>query len=326
MSFPPQLQPQQQSGSSQSPTGQQAPKRRRIAGLVWLVLLAMIISTAITQGPREVGRWHLAKAIKLRGEGDNEGAYQELAAAIKGLPDRPELVLQRAEWEIDDGDKEKALADIDKCLEKAGNELQWLQVHSLFLQNSGEFKRAVEDWKKIEKFSKRSGSPPRASALNGLAYAQALANDELDEALANVNQALELKPNEAALLDTRGFVLYRRGEYEEALKDMDGAVKGMDEAVDVIRRKVGVDLLAKPISIQVSGANPRTLEEAKPIEIPPRTLAEWKRLYERETRSSAVGHYHRALVLSALDRKDEAEKDMAVARELIEKEPDEMLF
>src|SRR5262249_49530663 len=109
MSFPPQSQVPQQQGFTQSPSDAQKPRRRRIAGILWLVVLAMMISTAITQGPREVGRWHLAKAIKLRGEGDKEGAYEELAAAIKGLPDRPELVLRRAEWEIDDGDKEKAL-------------------------------------------------------------------------------------------------------------------------------------------------------------------------------------------------------------------------
>src|SRR5262245_10067609 len=319
MNFPPQSQIPQQQGFSQSPSGAQPSRRRQIFGLVWLVVMAMIISTAITQGPREVGRWHLAKAIKLRGQGDKEGAYQELAAAIKGLPDRPELVLRRAEWEIDDGDKEKALADIDKCLEKAGNELLWMQVHSLFLQNSGEFKRAVEDWKKIEKFSKRSGSPPRASALNGLAYAQALANVELDDALANVNKALDLAPNEPAVLDTRGFVLYRRGENEEALKEMDRAVKGMDEHVDAIRRKYGEDAVAKPVSKIMADSRPRTLHELEPE-------PSARSGYEAAVRSAAVGHYHRALVLAALDHKGEAAKDMAVARKLIEKEPDEMLF
>src|SRR5262245_9359426 len=319
MNFPPQSQIPQQQGFSQSPSGAQPSRRRQIFGLVWLVVMAMIISTAITQGPREVGRWHLAKAIKLRGQGDKEGAYEESAAAIKGLPDRPELVLQRAEWEIDDGDKEGALADIDKCLEKAGNELEWMQVHSLFLQNSGEFKRAVEDWKKIEKFSKRSGSPPRASALNGLAYAQALANVELNEALANINQALELAANEPALLDTRGFVLYRRGEHDEALKEMDRAVKGMDEYVDAVRHKYGESAVTKQVGKFMVDSRPRTLRELQPE-------PSARSRYETAVRSSAVGHYHRALVMAALDRKEEAEKDMTVARERIGKEPDEMLF
>src|ERR1051326_4530127 len=144
MSFPPQP---QQPAYLQSPKVPPSTGRRRIGGWVWLFLLAILGGTAITQAPLEVGRWHLAKAIKLRKEGEKDAAYQEVTAAIKGSPTSPELVLQRAEWEIDDGEKDKALADIDKSLEIAGNELVWLQVHSLFLQNCGEFKRAVEDWK-----------------------------------------------------------------------------------------------------------------------------------------------------------------------------------
>ncbi len=318
MSFPPQSPMPQQPGFSQSQAGRQAPGRRRIGGLVLWAVIAMLIGAAITQGPAEVSRWQLAAAIKQREEGNKEAAYEELATAIKGFPARPELILLRAEWELDDGEKEKALADIDKCLEKAGNELVWLQVHSLFLQNCGEFQKAVEDWKKIEKFSKRSGSPPRASALNGLAYAQALANIDLDEALTKINEALDLAPNEPALLDTRGFVLYRRGEYEEALRDMDRAVKGMDEAADVVRRKIG-DGIAKSASKVMADATPRTLQEVKPVN-------NLRELYEREVRSSAVGHYHRALVLAALNRKEEADKELVVARELIGKEPDETLF
>jgi hypothetical protein len=39
-----------------------------------------------------------------------------------------------------------------------------------------------------------------------------------------------------------------------------------------------------------------------------------------------VGHYHRSLVLQALGRKDEADKDWEIARQLIGREPDETLF
>jgi hypothetical protein len=69
----------------------------------------------------------------------------------------------------------------------------------------------------------------------------------------------------------------------------------------------------------VEEATPRTLQEIKPA----RSL---RSLFEREMRSAAVGHYHRALVLAALDRKQEADNDLAVARELIGREPDETLF
>jgi tetratricopeptide (TPR) repeat protein len=319
MSFPPPSPTPGQPGFPQAPGAKAPLGRRRIRGLVWLLLLAILGGTAITQAPLEVGRWHLAKAIKLREDGQKAAAYLELSAAIDAFPKNPELLLQRAEWEIDDGEKEKAITDIDKCLEVAGTDVNWLQVHSLFLQNCREFQRAVDDWKKIERFSKRSGKPPRASALNGLAYAQALANVELDEALNNVDEALDLVPKEPALLDTRGFVLYRQGNYEDSLRDMDRAVKGMDADVDGVRQQYGDDAIKKPQGKVSLETVPRTLQELDSAN------RAWSK-YERAMRSAAVGHYHRALVLAALDRKEEAEKDLAVARELIGKEPDESLF
>jgi len=42
--------------------------------------------------------------------------------------------------------------------------------------------------------------------------------------------------------------------------------------------------------------------------------------------AAAVGHYHRFLVLGALDRKDDAKKDWEIARQLIGREQDETLF
>jgi Flp pilus assembly protein TadD len=308
MSFPPQSQVPQQPGLSQLPSDGQQSKRRRIVGLVWLVVLAMIVSTAITQGPREVGRWHLAKAIKLRGEGEKEAAYEELAAAIKGLPDRPELVLQRAEWELQDGDREEALADCNRAVELAGDSPGALLMRGRLLFKAGEFAKAVEDFKKVEQFSRRSGRPPRDEALNQLAYAQGLAKVELNDALANADRALELKPGNPQILDTRGYIHYVRGELDDALKDMNGAVEGIDAELKK----------QEPIS----GGEKQRLAEKEPSSSLRETQSERSILAE----ASAVIHYHRALVLVGLDRKEEAEKDMAVARELIGKEPDETLF
>src|SRR5262245_27663885 len=92
-----------------------------------------------------------------------------------------------------DGQRDEAMDDCDRMLELGKESAEWLQVHAQFLQNAGEFVRAVGDWKKINELSQRSGIPRRQEALNGLAYAQALAEIDLDDALENVNQALELQ-------------------------------------------------------------------------------------------------------------------------------------
>ena len=296
---------------------------RGIRLMTWLLLLAIIGPCAVTQAPLEIGRWRLAAAVHLRSKGEKAAAYEELEKAIGWFPRSPELFLQRAEWKLDDGQRAEAFADVDRILEfsatsSASERHKWLTVHSMFLQNNGEFSKAVDDLKKIDELSHRSGIPDRATALNGLAYAQALAKVELDEALDSVKQALELQPNSAAIIDTRGFIYHQQGQYSPALDDFNDAVKGMSREKEAIQRAFakGIDVTAQ--RNEKTSWRPRTLAEFEPA-------SDLERL-TRAARAIAVMHYHRALTLSALDRKDEAEKDLAIARKLIGREPDESLF
>jgi len=58
--------------------------------------------------------------------------------------------------------------------------------------------------------------PDSAFLKNGLAYALALENRDLDEALDLINDLLRKEPDEWAYLDTKACVLYRQGKYKEA--------------------------------------------------------------------------------------------------------------
>lgn len=60
--------------------------------------------------------------------------------------------------------------------------------------------------------------PNNATALNALGYTLADRTDRIDEAYALISRALELDPDEPAILDSMGWVLYRRGEYELAVQ------------------------------------------------------------------------------------------------------------
>ncbi len=57
-----------------------------------------------------------------------------------------------------------------------------------------------------------------ADALNALGYTLADRTDRYQEAYAYVKRALELRPNDNAILDSMGWVLYRLGRYNEAIK------------------------------------------------------------------------------------------------------------
>src|SRR5262249_7761509 len=60
-------------------------------------------------------------------------------------------------------------------------------------------------------------------ALNNLAYL--VAADNSDEALKLARQALEIAPDNAAALDTMGWVYYRKGIYQSAIQHLKTAAQ-----------------------------------------------------------------------------------------------------
>ncbi len=60
--------------------------------------------------------------------------------------------------------------------------------------------------------------PKYADAYNGAAYLIAKTDGDLEKALKYVNKALELEPGAESKLDTQGFVYYKMGDYQNALK------------------------------------------------------------------------------------------------------------
>ena len=120
------------------------PTRRAVRlRILWLFGLALVGALTGLQIPREIGRWQLASALSLRSKGEKEAAYEKLNSAINWFPQNADLLLQRAEWRLADGQRDEALADCDRMLEASGTNPELLQLHSQFLQNAGEFRRAA---------------------------------------------------------------------------------------------------------------------------------------------------------------------------------------
>ena len=63
-----------------------------------------------------------------------------------------------------------------------------------------------------------AADPNNTTALNALGYTLANRTQRYDEALQLISRALELQPNEPAILDSMGWVLYRTGNYGEAIE------------------------------------------------------------------------------------------------------------
>jgi len=61
-----------------------------------------------------------------------------------------------------------------------------------------------------------AGDPDNALALNALGYTLADHNFRIDEALGYIKRALEIRPNDPAVIDSMGWVQFRLGNYAEA--------------------------------------------------------------------------------------------------------------
>jgi tetratricopeptide (TPR) repeat protein len=286
------------------PPEPEKPPRRPRWGLRLLLLLLIVLpigSCAALFVPQEVAGWYLTAALENREAGKNEEAYKNLGDAMRWLPDNPALLLQRGAWLLEDGETDSALADANRAADLSGDNYWVLSVRAQIFQKLGRHEEAIEDWKTIDRLSQAQGQPDRATALNGLAYARAVGKIDLKKGFENVDEALDLYPDNAAIRDTRGYLLHLTDKNEAALVDLDFAVKGMDEQLILQgqmparrRRMVASDVNLEGLNSPEHGA--------------------------------AVVRYHRALVLQALGREKEADEDLQKVRELIGREPDEKLF
>ncbi|PHS73682.1 MAG: hypothetical protein COB22_00280 [Cycloclasticus sp.] len=74
-----------------------------------------------------------------------------------------------------------------------------------------------------------SKEPKNVNALNALGYTLASKTFRFKEARQYLTQAITLKPNDSAIMDSMGWLSYREGRYEEALVLLEKAYKKMPE-------------------------------------------------------------------------------------------------
>jgi tetratricopeptide (TPR) repeat protein len=73
------------------------------------------------------------------------------------------------------------------------------------------YREAVDRW------------PDSSMSLNALGYTLADRTDQYDEAAKLIKKALKLDPDSAAIIDSHGWVLFRQGDYEKALAELQRA-------------------------------------------------------------------------------------------------------
>jgi tetratricopeptide (TPR) repeat protein len=84
-------------------------------------------------------------------------------------------------------------------------------------------------WPKAERDFKRSLQlfPDQPRVLNYLGYSWVEQRHNLDEAMAMIRKAVQLRPRDGYIIDSLGWAHYQLGEYEDAVKALEKAVKIM---------------------------------------------------------------------------------------------------
>jgi len=258
-----------------------------------VLIAAMVIGPLMgRQMPREVANWYAAAAVESRLDGQDQQAHARLEKALAWDSRNAAFYLQRAQWNREDKRYEDALADCNKARELAEWHPLVLMERSQVYQHLKRYEEAVEDWKTIAEMNERRRLLSDVSVWNGLAYARAVAGIELAAGLEDAERAAKREPDEAAILDTRGYLLFKLGRHDEALKDLD---------------------------VAVTGAEARLAERLKKLEASPSAVTDVRQA-ERERKSAetefAVILYHRSLVLDQLDQPEAAAADRDRIRQL----------
>ncbi|GMR08370.1 MAG: tetratricopeptide repeat protein [Gammaproteobacteria bacterium] len=117
-----------------------------------------------------------------------------------------------------------ALEQLTGALKELPGNVDLLYARSLIAEQLDAMEIAEADLRAILK-----QEPDNAHALNALGYTLADRTTRYKEAYGYIQRALELKPDDAAILDSMGWVLYRMGRHQEAIKYLKQALAKNDD-------------------------------------------------------------------------------------------------
>jgi len=170
----------------------------------------------------KVGHGEFAFDAKIRivrlltAEGKYDFALQRLKAInVRGDAQYVRVIL--AEGDIYRNMKrfDDAMALYNGAIEKLPENNDLLYARALMAERVDRLDILFQDLKSVLK-----RDPDNAHAMNALGYTLADRTSRYDEALQYISKAYALLPDDAAILDSMGWVHFRLGKYEEALKHL----------------------------------------------------------------------------------------------------------
>jgi tetratricopeptide (TPR) repeat protein len=155
----------------------------------------------------------------------DQGRADEMREHLANLraenPERAaQLTMIEAQAFYDRGQQEEVFAIMDKALEADPDNVDMLYFRAMSGEEFGRLDILERDLGRII-----DNDPDNADALNALGYTLTDRTDRHEEALELIERALAIKPNEAAFIDSLGWVHYRLENFELAIKHLRRALE-----------------------------------------------------------------------------------------------------
>jgi len=168
-------------------------------------------------GEVKTGDQSLAAAIRIAELRAMEGDIPAARSELKRLRTQPDSVIIEESWLAEArilreaGRQDDALQVLGQALSDLPRSIPILYSHALLAAELGWVDIAEKDLRIVI-----ASQPENAAALNALGYTLADQTERYEEAEALIRQAYILQPGEASIVDSMGWIAFRRGRLPEA--------------------------------------------------------------------------------------------------------------
>jgi len=158
-------------------------------------------------------------------DGKLDAAHDHMNRLRTRFPDQEAALYQlESQTLLRGGFEQEAMALLDRALASHPNHEDLLYNRAMLHDQRGDLVAAEADLRQLLKYN-----PNSAQGLNALGYILADQTNRYDEAYELIRQALDLAPENPAILDSMGWVLYRMGRPEEALPYLEQAMESFPD-------------------------------------------------------------------------------------------------
>jgi tetratricopeptide (TPR) repeat protein len=213
------------------------------------------LDEAIRLKPDFAVAYYARGVVYVEGKGDDDRAIADWDQAIRLNPGYADAYTARGVMYARKGDYDRAIADYNEVIRLRPGSAAAYYGRGFAYENKADHDRSLADFHEAilfkpdyaEAYFARGiiyGSikhdheramanfdeairlkPDLAAARNGACWSRAILGRDLDRALHECDEALKLKPVEAEFLDSRAFVLFRLGRYDQAIADATAALE-----------------------------------------------------------------------------------------------------